>query len=327
MLLSLIAFTLAKLPGEIDPEVLKTHVRFLASDELEGRGTPSEGLNKAAKYIASEFRKAKLTSLVDDYYQPATIGTDNTKVQNVVAVLPGNDPKLKNTYVIVSAHYDHLGIRQGRGDGIFNGANDNASGVAGVIEIAKSLKAFGSLKRSILFVLFYGEERGLVGSRYYTKNPLVPLKDTSAVINIEQIGRTDDSEGPRVAEFNLTGHEYSNLFDYLKKGAEEVGIKVTGHPKLSAPYFAASDNWPFAQAGVPAHTISSAYSFPDYHGPDDEYEKLDYNNMAKLVRAIANGVRYVADTDKNIEWADIDRTKSFREAQKKLQENTTDGLK
>ncbi len=191
--------------ARVDADSLKSHVSFLASDAREGRATPSKGLDLAAEYIASQFRRAGLEPAGDDgYFQTTEVRASRNdasmaKVRNVVGILRGTDPTLKATAVVVSGHYDHVGMRPSTTPGedvIFNGANDDASGTAGVIELAYALKGYKP-KRSIVFVCFYGEERGLLGSRYYGSHPVIPAKDTVAMVNLEQIGRTDDLEAPR----------------------------------------------------------------------------------------------------------------------------------
>jgi len=220
------------------------------------------------------------------------------KVRNVLGVLRGSDPELKETYVILSAHYDHLGIgpHNGSGDRIFNGANDDGSGTVSVIEIASALATLNPHpKRSILFATFYGEEHGLVGSRYYAEHPAVPLDKTVAAINLEQLGRTDDSEGLRVSAATVTGYSFSDVGPLLRRAGASVGVDVSEHPTKSDAYFQASDNASLARAGVPAHTISVAFAFPDYHGADDEWEKIDYANMVKVDRMAALGLLEIAD--------------------------------
>ncbi len=134
------------------------------------------------------------------------------KVSNVTAMLKGSDPTLANTYILVTAHYDHLGMKaDGEGDRVYNGANDDGSGTVSVIELANALAQSPHPKRSILFMTFFGEEKGLLGSRYYAAHPLVPLAETIAQINLEQVGRTDDKEGPQVATATFTGFGFSNL--------------------------------------------------------------------------------------------------------------------
>lgn len=309
--------------ASMTPGACLSHIRFLASDALEGRGTPSKGLDIAADYIAAQFEAIGLEPVgKDGYFQATTFAargsTDPAPVRNVVGVLPGQDAKLKSQVVIVSAHYDHLGIRGTEGDTIYNGANDNASGVSGVIEMARALRS-AKPKRTILFMCFYGEERGLVGARHYAANPIFPLKDTVANVNLEQIGRTDDDEGPRVSEFNITGFDYSTFASYFERAAQPFGVKAVMHPRLSSPYFFASDNAAFAGAGVIAHTISTAYSFPDYHKVGDHWNKIDPVNMAKIVKAAAAGVWSLSNDSKIPEWnRKNERAKRFYEAWDKL---------
>lgn len=292
--------------GGVSPNTLRKHVEFLASDKLEGRDTPSAGLDLAAAYIAGEFKAIGLKPLSDGSYFQSTEYENRrknlkAKVSNVIGVLPGTDPALKDRYVIVSAHYDHLGKREGEGDTIFNGANDDASGVAGVIETARVL-AKRKLKRTVVFMCFYGEEKGLVGSRYYAQHPVFPVAQTVANINLEQIGRTDDSEGPRVGKYNLTGFDFTDLPKSLGPAAAKWSVSLEKHPTLNEPYFMASDNYSFAAVGIPCTTISVAYEFPDYHRVGDHADRLDYPNFAKIVRAIAEGVEAVSNGADDPKW-------------------------
>ncbi|MBZ5625204.1 MAG: M28 family peptidase [Acidobacteriia bacterium] len=226
------------------------------------------------------------------------------KLRNVVGVLRGSDPALKDTYVLVTAHYDHLGVRgTGEGDHIFNGANDDASGTASVIEIAHTLASFPSHpKRSVVFVALFGEEAGLLGSRYYARHPVFPLAKTVADINLEQVGRTDVDNGSRVGLVNVTGYDFTTLPRALKKAGEEFDIQVLKDERNSDSYFARSDNQAFADAGVPAHTLSVGYMFPDYHQVGDEWNKLDYENMAKVDRTVALAILLLADSTAAPEW-------------------------
>jgi Zn-dependent M28 family amino/carboxypeptidase len=295
------------------PDSLKGHLSFLASDALEGRGTPSRGLNIAAEYIAAHFRRMGLEPLGGDkdnpYFQVTTIkprgaSADGTpeRVQNVVGILRGSDPKLRDTAIIITAHYDHLGIRpkrEGDAEGmdyIYNGANDDGSGTVGVLELAEMLsKSKTRPKRSIIFITFFGEERGLLGSRYYGEHPLFPIEKTIADINLEQIGRTDDTEGPRVGAACMTGFDFSDVGEIFAKAGKSVGVAVTKHPQYSDAFFARSDNQALADLGVPAHTICTAFEFPDYHKATDHWEKIDYANMAKILKMVEGGVLSIAN--------------------------------
>ncbi|MGO4883865.1 MAG: M28 family peptidase [Bryobacteraceae bacterium] len=226
------------------------------------------------------------------------------KLHNVVGMLRGSDPALRDTYVLLTAHYDHLGVRgTGEGDHIYNGANDDASGTASVIEIAGALAALPVRpKRSIVFMTFFGEELGLVGSRYYGAHPVFPVAKTVADINLEQLGRTDVDGASSVGLVNVTGYDYSSLTAVLRKAGEATGLQVVKNEKLNERYFAASDNQALADQGVPAHTLSVGYVFPDYHKPGDEWPKLDYNNLAKVDLTIALAVFRVANDADTPQW-------------------------
>ncbi len=226
------------------------------------------------------------------------------KLRNVIGILRGSDPTLRNTYVLLTAHYDHLGVRgSGPGDHIYNGANDDASGTASVVELAQALAALPERpKRSIVFMTVFGEELGLVGSRYYAQHPVFPLPSTVADLNLEQMGRTDDNTGPRVGLVNVTGYDYTSIPALLAKAGRAFGIRVVKDEEASDAFFARSDNQALADAGVPAHTLSVGYVFPDYHQPGDEWPKLDYENMAKVDRAVALAVYEMADSSEAPRW-------------------------
>lgn len=220
----------------------------------------------------------------------------DSKVANVVGLLPGSDSA---QYVLVSAHYDHLGIKDGR---IYNGANDNGSGVVSVIEMANALASLTERpKRGIVFAAFFGEEDGLLGAEYYARHPLEPLVSTVANINLEQMGRTDEQDGAEVGAFAFTGPSYSNLPAMMTAAAKTQGVKV--YSKRGADsFFDRSDNYALAEAGVVAHTVVVAFEYPDYHGPGDQWEKIDYENMAKVDRAVAAGVLRIANTPEAPKW-------------------------
>ncbi len=287
----------------ITPAELRAHVSFLAADALEGRDTPSPGLTVAAEYIASEFRRASLEPAGDDgYFQTATF--KGAKVRNVAAILRGSDRDLKNTWLLVSAHYDHLGTKgTGSGERIYNGANDDASGTSSMLALAEAFARLSERpKRSLLFIAYYGEERGLLGSRYYAAHPLVPLTRTEADLNLEHMGRTDDTEGPSLRRLSVTGFDYSDLTAWLQAAGQDTGVTVYRHAKNSDPFFGRSDNQALADAGVPAHTLVAAFIFPDYHQPGDQWEKLDYDNMASVTRTVAVALSRLANSAQAVRW-------------------------
>jgi hypothetical protein len=252
-------------------------------------------------------------------HMPAPVGQP-VKLRNVIGVLRGSDPALKDTYLVLTAHYDHLGVRgTGDGDHIYNGANDDASGTSSVVEIAKALAALPQRpKRSIVFITLFGEELGELGSRYYCQHPVFPLAKTVADINLEQLGRTDDTEGPRLLQFNLTGFDYTDIATFLSQAGERTGIRAVKHEQNSDSFFGRSDNAAFAAAGVPSTTLSVSYIFPDYHRPGDEWPKLDYDNMAKVDDAVALGVYRIADSAEAPRWnKENPKTARYVEAREK----------
>ena len=312
--------------GHITANSLRGAVSFLASDLLEGRDSPSRGLDIAGEYIASQFRRLGLEPAgADGYFQTVVVrpeDPDSPKSRNVAAILRGSDPQLKDTYVMLSAHYDHVGLAQSGDDRIFNGANDDASGTAAVLEAANALAALHPRpKRSVLFVLFCGEEKGLRGSGYYVDHPLVPLSKTVADLNLEQLGRTDTPEGPHVNSANVTGFDFSDMTPILVDAGKRVGIVVSKDAKASEKYFDLSDNQPLAKAGIPAHTLSVTYDFPDEHNVGDEWQKLDYDNMAKVNQVVGIATLRLAQALTAPHWNEASAAaKPYAEAAKKLHE-------
>ena len=242
------------------------------------------------------------------------------KIRNVAGVLRGTDPLLKYTYLIVTGHYDHLGVRPNTpGDNIYNGANDDASGTASVIAVATALAALEEKpKRTIVFMAVFGEENGGLGARWYTGHPIFPIAKTIADINLEQLGRTDDSEGPRLAQFNLTGFDYTDIAASFVKAGAATGVQAVKHEKNSDAFFGRSDNATFADSGIPSTTISVSYIFPDYHGAGDEWPKLDYDNLAKVDATIALGVLEIANSAHVPQWnKDNPKTTRYLQAREK----------
>ena len=288
--------------NRISADSLRGNLSFLASDLLEGRDTPSRGLDLAAEYIAAQFRRAGLEPVGGDgYFQDAMVKDE--VVRNVAGLLRGSDAALSSTYVILSAHYDHLGMRPNGDDRIYNGANDDGSGTVSVIEIASALAGAPERpKRSILFLAFYGEEKGLLGSRYYAAHPLEPLEKTIADVNLEQVGRTDATNGKQSGVGYVTGFDYSDLGAILNEAAQPTGIPIKKDLPSKGDYFARSDNLSLARAGVPSHTIYVADDFSDYHRVGDEWQKIDYANMAKVDRAIALGLLRLASDAAPPQW-------------------------
>ncbi|PYS49830.1 MAG: peptidase M28 [Acidobacteria bacterium] len=235
------------------------------------------------------------------------------KAPNVVGILPGRDPKLRDEYVVFSAHWDHLGIGEPdkRGDRIYNGAVDNASGDASIIAIAEALTKLPESerpRRSILFLFPTAEEQGLLGAEWYSKHPLVPLKKTAANINLDSMNVL----GP-TSDFVPLGAERSTLKAVVEEIAKERGMTVTPDPRPEQGSFYRSDHFPFAKVGVPSISLKEgssyvghtkewgeqqfkAYNTAHYHQPSDEYsDSWNFEGMAQEAEiALAIG-RRVAD--------------------------------
>ncbi|HWO01587.1 MAG TPA: M28 family metallopeptidase [Blastocatellia bacterium] len=237
---------------------------------------------------------------------------------NVVAKLEGSDPRLKNEYVIYTAHWDHLGIGlpNEKGDKIYNGALDNASGCAGLIEMARAFKALPTPpRRSILFLSVTAEEKGLIGSKYYAENPIYPLEKTVAAINMDGLNQW----GP-TRDFTVVGLGNSTLDDVLRQAASEKNRVLKPDPEPEKGFYYRSDHFNFAKVGVPALDPNDGIDFigkpagwgkqkrdeyteHDYHKPSDEIKPdWDLSGAVDDLRLLMTVGYRVANTDKYPEW-------------------------
>lgn len=218
--------------------------------------------------------------------------TENA-VSNVIGLLRGSDDDLAEEAIIISAHLDHIGIKATGTDRINNGADDNATGVTTVLALADAFAALKSRpKRSILFVTFWGEEKGLLGSREFVRKPLWPLEKIVANINIEMVGRP---EKDAVGKAWMTGWKHSNLGDVMNAGSQRVGVEIFNRTDVGEMLYQRSDNYAFVEHDVIAHSFSAGSLHSDYHQPSDEWQKLDLNHMTKVIRGLYAGAIVVAD--------------------------------
>ena len=148
----------------------------------------------------------------------------------------------------------------------------------------------------------FGEEEGLLGSQYYGRHPVFPLEKTIADVNIEQIGRTDDDDGPQVASATFTGFTYSDLPALFAEAGKATGVRVYDRNTGNDPYFSRSDNQALADAGIPSHTVAVALEFPDYHKLGDEWKKINYNNMTVIDRMLGLGIVSLASDPELPKW-------------------------
>ena len=302
--------------GAITESDVRRLLGALSDDSLEGRMTASRGSARAAAVIAAEMRRIGLQPAGDSgYFQRVPIalvdaGRGRRPVLlesfaqldtlpapqrppsvNVVGVLQGSDPAVRDSAVLIDAHYDHLGIgRAVNGDSIYNGADDDASGVVAVLEIARALVAGPKLRRTVIFAATTGEEVGLLGTRWYLRHPVVPIAQMSANLEIEMIGRPDSLAGGPGRAW-LTGFERSTMGETFAR----AGLPIGPDKRPDQQFFERSDNIAFARLGVPAHTLSSYNMHTDYHEPSDDLAHADIPHMTAVIRAGAAAARLLAD--------------------------------
>jgi len=282
----LLLFTQLFLGAQIITEALiKKHITILSSDEMEGRKAGTRGIEKAARYIENEFKKIGLNKFdgLSTYRQE--FNEKGLALFNVIGILEGKSNK--DEFIVISAHYDHLGInKNGNGDVIYNGANDNASGVAAVLALAKYFSKMKVNERSIIFVAFTAEEMGLIGSNYFGEK--INPKKIVAGINIEMIGKQSPF-GPKTAW--ITGYNKSTFGEIIKKNLEGSDYNIYPDPYLSFNLFFRSDNASLARLGIPAHTFSTSPMDKDldYHKVTDEVNTLEIYTIAETIKAIAKG--------------------------------------
>jgi len=281
---------------KIDSNTVKKHIYTLASDEMEGRATGTAGIEKAAVYIEKEFKRIGLTSFknLKTFRQTFTFKNRSTEKEitasNIIGVLEGKSNK--NEYVIFSAHYDHLGIlkKEGQLDSIYNGANDDASGVTGVLALAEYFKKKKKNERTIVFIAFTGEEMGLIGSTYFGKG--IDPKKFVAGINLEMIGKIP-SFGPNTAW--LTGFKRSDFGTIIQRNLEGSPYQLFPDPYPKFNLFFRSDNASLARLGVPSHTFSTTPIDVDknYHQVSDEVETLNMTVITQTIQAVAQGTESI----------------------------------
>ena len=277
---------------------IQNYMDFLASDKLQGRDTGSEGLEKAAEYIEYNFQKNNIAPYFSTYKD--TLSNFDQPAYNIVGVVEGNDPVLKKEFIIVGAHYDHIGIiKTMEGDSIANGANDNASGTTTVLELARYFGQAGTNKRSIIFALFSGEEKGLLGSQHLAGRLKAQDLDLYTMLNFEMVGVPLMNKDYLMY---LTGYEKSNLAAVCNKIA---GEKLVGFLPSAKEFnlFQRSDNYPFHQDfEVPSQTFCTFdfTNFDFYHKVGDENSRMDFAHMANLVNKTIPVIEGIANTPTDI---------------------------
>ncbi|MFQ5655688.1 MAG: M20/M25/M40 family metallo-hydrolase, partial [Planctomycetota bacterium] len=289
---------LARPRPAFDPERLFAHVSFLASDEMRGRGVGSEEIDRAAEYIAGAFKEAGLEPGGEDggWFQSwiEEGGPDGkpVRLQNVIGVLRGGRSGWERQSVVLGAHYDHLGtgwpdVREGERGKIHNGADDNASGVAVLIEVAKILAGQLEPDRTIIFAAFSGEEWELRGSRHYVAQMEAwPAAEAMAMINLDTVGRL---EGRAIT---VLGAGSAREWPHITMGIRfTTGVESTA---VEDDLLGASDQRSFFDAGVPAIHLTSGAN-PDYHRPSDDAGKIDLDGLVKVAVWLREAAVYLSE--------------------------------
>ncbi len=278
----------------IKAEELSKHLYIVAGDEMQGRNTGEPGQKKAGEYLISEYKKMGISFPpgATDFYQKVPsefmkrgFAPKLNDSENIWAFIKGSEKP--EEILVISAHYDHVGMKNGE---IYNGADDDGSGTVALLEIAQAFKEAEKKgqgpKRSILFLHVTGEEHGLHGSRYYSENPLFPLENTIADINIDMIGRRDTLHPATNNYIYVIGSD--RLSSELHTINEEVNTKFT---KLELDYkyndrndperiYFRSDHYNFAKKGIPSIFFFNGIH-ADYHLPSDTPDKIEYDALAK----------------------------------------------
>jgi acetylornithine deacetylase/succinyl-diaminopimelate desuccinylase-like protein len=285
-------------------------IRFLSDDRLQGRMTGSPGADSAAAYLARRFSEVGLQPAAGGWFQSFTVGRQAPAARqtqsralvgkNVIGILPGRDPVLRNQTVVLGAHYDHLGLG---GFGsldpdstgvVHNGADDNASGAATLIQVAARL-ATSPPARTVVFIAFSGEELGLLGSAYYVKEPIYPLAGTLAMVNLDMVGRLRN--GRLIVYGARTAKEFPTLLDSLNWYA---GFDL----KAQGDGYGPSDHSSFYAAKRPVlHLFTDLHE--DYHRTTDDWQKVNYDGLKRVADFSLGLVMALANRTKPLTFLDL----------------------
>ncbi|TXE09142.1 M20/M25/M40 family metallo-hydrolase [Gelidibacter salicanalis] len=298
--------------ADITESELKNHIEFLASEKNAGRFPGTKASRDVVRYIKKDFKKQGLQKLGNCYEQKfkarlqvAKGGPEKrpVKTSNVVAFLEGNDPILKHEYIVLGAHYDHLGMggpssKSDLKKAIHYGADDNASGTAALLEIAEKIAANKTaLKRSVIFIAFGAEEQGLLGSNYFVDNPLVPLSQIKLMINMDMVGR-----------LNIEKHVYMNGAGTFPDGVsllQNLGESVGLTPIVHAGSVGGSDHVSFFKKDLSVLGIHTG-AHPQYHRPEDTADLINIPGHQQVSEFIYQALMQIATTDYKLEFISQD---------------------
>ena len=302
-------------PETVKGEELKRWIYYLSSDEMRGRANGSPEMESASIWLSERFKEYGLKALLanGNYIQNYSFMSRQRTVneRNIIGVIEGVNPDLKDQYIFLTAHFDHVGVRKGNSiDSIYNGADDNAAGTCTLLGIAKTIKESG-LKpgRTIVFAAFSGEEYGMRGSRYFVANSPVLIKNIYININFEMTGHSEYLGKNR---YYMTGCRISDLDNLIGEYNRATEWKLIDTIEISNNLFFASDNIAFSRistvegvtSGIPSGTFATT-ALADYiHSPTDEGNLFDYENMADLVEYFSNLIIWLSESKSEVQFTD-----------------------
>ena len=281
--------------NSITPNELKDLLYVYASDYFEGRETGARGQKKAVDFIRQFYTTHGIAAAqgTENYFQPMELNIKGkmVKTENVAAIIEGNE--FPNEYIVISSHLDHVGIQNGM---IHNGADDDGSGSVAMLEIAEAFQAAAAAgqgpKRSIIFLHVTGEEKGLLGSSYYTKNPIYPLVDTMANLNVDMIGRLDPKRTDKDPNYiyligaDKISQELHDISEATNKKYTQIKLDYTyNDDKDPNRFYYRSDHYNFAKNNIPVIFYFNG-THDDYHAPSDTPDKINYDMLAKRSKLI-----------------------------------------
>lgn len=298
--------------SDITENEIRDHLLFLASEKNAGRYPGTKANRKVVKYLKKDFKKQKLIPFEKGYKQnfKARLRVEKgenekslVKTCNVVGYLEGNDPILKNEYIILGAHYDHLGLggpssKSDKKNTIHYGADDNASGTAALLEIAEKIASNKQdLKRSVIFIAFGAEEQGLLGSHYFVENPLVPISQIKLMLNMDMVGR-----------LNAENHVYMggagtfpNGVSFMQNLGESLGLK----PIVHAGSVGGSDHVSFYKKNISVLGMHTG-GHPQYHTPEDITDSINISGEKQVCEYIYKTLMELATTNYKMEYIQQD---------------------
>lgn len=294
-LLFMLTTGFAQSQQEITEAELTQHIEFLTAEELKGRypGTPEN--DSIVNYLVDDFSKNEISVLVQEFEAQMRKDSSIVKTYNVLGLVEGNDSILKDEVIVLGAHYDHLGMK---GDSIYHGADDNASGIAALLEIAEKVKAHqNELKRSIIFIAFGAEEQGLLGSQFFVENPIVPIDQIKLMMNMDMLGH-----------LNKEKHLYMGGAGTFPDGVELMKSLVNSdelNPIVHAGGVGGSDHISFYRKGISVVGFHTG-GHDHYHQPSDTIEYLNIPGEVKAANYIYQALMEIAASERELKFIEQD---------------------